>query len=97
MVTGASSGIGAGIARALANIGMKVALVARRRDRLEALAAELEHGNGEVMVCVGDVADEADVLRIFETIRARWGTVDVLVNNAGTGAMSTLEQGSLDD
>lgn len=97
IVTGASSGIGEGIARALSRIGMKVALVARRRERLEALAAELGGSGAAIVACEGNVADEADVQRIFETIRARWGTVDVLVNNAGTGAMSTLEQGTMED
>jgi 17beta-estradiol 17-dehydrogenase / 3beta-hydroxysteroid 3-dehydrogenase len=97
LVTGASGGIGEAVARALAGIGMKVAIVARRRDRLDALAAELTKKGALVMACAGDVGNEADVLAIFEAIRGQWGDVDVLVNNAGTGMMSTLENGQSED
>ena len=97
LVTGASGGIGEDIARTLAGIGMKVAVVARRHERLEALAADCARKGGQVMVCAGDVSKEADVLAIFATIGKRWGTVDVLVNNAGTGMMSTLENGKWED
>ncbi len=97
LVTGASGGIGEDIARTLAGIGMKVAVVARRHERLEALAADCAKTGGQVMACAGDVGKEADVLAIFETVGQRWGTVDVLVNNAGTGMMSTLENGKWED
>ena len=97
LVTGASGGIGEDIARRLAGIGMKVAVVARRRERLEALATELRASGGEVMVCAADVGNERDVLDVFAAINAQWGAVDVLVNNAGTGMMSTLENGQWQD
>ncbi len=97
LVTGASGGIGAGIVRALAGIGMKVAIAARRRERLDALASELGKGGAQVMACAGDVGNEADVLAIFAAIKCQWGDVDVLVNNAGTGMMSTLENGKWED
>jgi len=97
LVTGASAGIGEGIARALAGIGMKVAIMARRRERLEALAASLRERGAQVMVCAGDVGRESDVIDMFEIVRTQWGAVDVLVNNAGTGMMSTLENGNYDD
>ncbi len=97
LVTGASGGIGEDIARTLAGIGMKVAVVARRHERLEALAADCAKTGGQVMACPGDVGKEADVLAIFEAIGQQWGTVDVLVNNAGTGMMSTLENGKWED
>ena len=97
LVTGASGGIGEGIARALAGIGMKVAVVARRRERLEALANDCAQSGGQVLVCAGDVGKEADVIAIFKSIEQQWGTVDVLVNNAGTGMMSTLENGQWQD
>ena len=97
LVTGASGGIGEGIARALAGIGMKVAVVARRRERLEALAADCAKRGGQVLVCACDVGKEADVIALFKSIEQQWGTVDVLVNNAGTGMMSTLENGQWQD
>ncbi len=100
LVTGASGGIGEGIARALVGIGMKVAVVARRRKRLEALAADCAAstaGGGQMLVCAGDVGKEADVIAIFKSIEQQLGTVDVLINNAGTGMMSTLEKGQWQD
>ena len=51
----------------------------------------------QVMVCAGDVGNEADVLAMFAAIKRQWGEVDVLVNNAGTGMMSTLENGQWQD
>lgn len=97
LVTGASGGIGAEMSRALSRIGMKVVLFARRREQLEAVAAELLAKGAAVMACAGDVANEADVLNVFEKTRDEWGTLDVLVNNAGTGMMSTLEDGRWED
>jgi NADP-dependent 3-hydroxy acid dehydrogenase YdfG len=97
LVTGASGGIGEGIARALAGIGMKVAIVARRRERLDTLAAELGKRGAQVMVCAGDVGNEAEVLAMFDAVKQQWGAIDVLVNNAGTGMMSKLEEGQWQD
>ena len=76
LVTGASGGIGEGIARALAGIGMQVAIAARRRERLDELADELRQGGAQVLVCTGDVGKEPDVLGIFDTINRQWGAVD---------------------
>ena len=78
VVTGASSGIGEATARELARRGWKLVLVARRRERLEPLAAEL---GGEYEVC--DVSDRADVDRAVASILERHPRVDLLVNNAG--------------
>jgi NADP-dependent 3-hydroxy acid dehydrogenase YdfG len=79
-VTGASSGIGAATATALSRAGATVALAARRRDRLEALAEQLE---GETSVHEVDVADEAQARSFIEEAHARHGGLHVLVNNAG--------------
>jgi NADP-dependent 3-hydroxy acid dehydrogenase YdfG len=97
LVTGASGGIGDAIARALANIGVSVAVMARREERLDALAKELRDGGADILVCSGDVSKDADVHACFERIRAHWGALDILVNNAGTGKMSTLAEGKPDD
>ena len=91
LVTGASSGIGAAIARRLAAEGMKLALLARRAERLEQLRSELD---AELLLLPTDLRDEAAILRAFDTIRSRWGGVDVLINNAGLGRKAPLSSGS---
>lgn len=94
LVTGASSGIGQAIGRALGGIGMKVAIVARRADRLETLAKEMQAGGADVLPLVADMGRDEDVLGLFPRIHQRWGTVDVLVNSAGTGRMSQFDAGT---
>lgn len=93
IVTGASSGIGEATARALAGLGMRVVLAARRRERLAQLAAELERAGAAVLVQPTDVRREADVLALFDATRARFGGVDVLVNNAGLGLAAPIASG----
>ncbi len=87
LITGASSGIGAGIARDLGAAGAKLALGARRTDRLEALAAEI---GGDVLVRRLDVTDRADVAAFVEAARERFGSVDAIVNNAGIMPLSLM-------
>ncbi len=93
MVTGASSGIGVATARAFAAAGARVVLAARREDRLRSLAAELEASGAQAVVAPADMRVEADILRLFDTARARLGGVDVLVNNAGLGRAAPLSSG----
>jgi 17beta-estradiol 17-dehydrogenase / 3beta-hydroxysteroid 3-dehydrogenase len=90
IVTGASSGIGAETARALAAAGAAVTLGARRSDRLEALAAEIHRKGGRAAVQATDMRREADVLRLFAVARDQFGGVDVLVNNAGLGRAAPI-------
>lgn len=83
LVTGASSGLGVQFARALADNGASVALVARRADRLTALRDEIEARGGRAVAIEADVTDRAAMLRAFDTAEAALGTVTILVNNAG--------------
>jgi len=84
LVTGASSGIGAATARALAREGCSVALVARRADRLADLTAALaEQGSGTPLAVPADLSDTEQPLRVVEKTVDRFGRLDVLVNNAG--------------
>ena len=97
LVTGASSGIGAATARAFAGAGLRVGLCARRKDRLEQLAAELTARGSEVTVHAVDVTDALAVRAIVDAVAARWGRLDVLVNHAGRGFSATLEQTSAEE
>ena len=83
VVTGASSGIGAATARRLADHGARVALVARRRDRLQALAAEIEQAGGTALVVEADITDRSQAEAAVQQTVDRFGRLDTLVNNAG--------------
>lgn len=83
LVTGASSGLGVQFARALADNGAAVALVARRADRLAALKNEIESQGGRAAAIEADVTDRASMTRAFDAAEKAFGTVTLLVNNAG--------------
>ena len=85
LVTGASSGIGAATARLLARQGVRVALVARREERLREVAMEVHQAGGEALVLAADLTEEAARVAVVERVRSAWGPVDILVNNAGFG------------
>lgn len=89
LVTGASSGIGHAVAERLLDAGMKVVATARRADRLEAL---VEGREGLALPC--DMRDTDAVEALFETVRERWGGVDVLINSAGLGRDAPLLSGA---
>lgn len=91
VVTGASSGIGEACALAFAAKGAKVALAARRIDRLASLVARLEADGSEALAVATDVTDEDAVGRLFEQVMAQFGRVDVLVNNAGIADSTPAE------
>src|SRR3954451_13016433 len=86
LVTGASSGIGADIARELAKRGLGVTLVARREDRLKELATKLKSTGVRVEVVAADVADADARAKLVDTINRRGLDVEVLINNAGYGS-----------
>jgi NADP-dependent 3-hydroxy acid dehydrogenase YdfG len=83
VITGASSGIGAATAKSLAVRGAKVALIARRKDQLDQLAAEITAAGGTALALPIDVTDAKALAGAAETIAARLGQVSIVVNNAG--------------
>ena len=85
LVTGASAGIGVALTRELAGCGAKLILTARRKERLEALAAELTAKGTEVRIVLADLLDPAAPQAIFDATEGAGLTVDILVNNAGLG------------
>src|SRR3954467_1011 len=83
VVTGASSGIGAATAKALAREGYAVALAARREERINELAEEIASSGGKALAVAADVGDQSSAAALIGTTKDELGSVDVLVNNAG--------------
>ena len=83
LVTGASSGFGEAVALGLARGGAKVALAARREDRLQALARKITEAGGQALAVVADFTDEAQAQRAVRETEAAFGRLDILINNAG--------------
>ena len=96
LVTGASSGIGEATAVALAERGATVALVARRRDKLEALAERIG-GDGKALVIEADVSDQAQAQAAVETAVGELGRLDTLVNNAGVMLLGPIVGAPLEE
>ncbi|WP_278265026.1 SDR family oxidoreductase [Nocardia sp. AG03] len=98
LITGASSGLGAEMARQFAALGYDLALCARRTERLDELRAEIlaEHPDRVVSVKALDVVDDAAVFRVFEEFAAEFGTIDRVVVNAGLGKGAPLGTGRHD-
>jgi NADP-dependent 3-hydroxy acid dehydrogenase YdfG len=94
VVTGASSGIGGATARLLAKEGCNVVLAARREDRLIALAAELGEG---ALVAPTDVSDPAACAALVARTLERFGSLDILINNAGLGLYGSIAEGDPED
>ncbi|WP_432474687.1 SDR family NAD(P)-dependent oxidoreductase [Amphritea sp. HPY] len=85
LITGASSGLGQHFARLMAGAGATVIISARRADRLQTLAAEIESAGGKALPVVMDVTDSTSIKAAFDTAEAQLGGIDILVNNAGIG------------
>src|SRR5271154_5468994 len=93
LITGASSGLGVECAEALALAGADVVLLARRADRVEALAAELSQRHGvKTLAITADVTRDEDIERAFAAAREAVGEVDILVNNAGISPTGPAEK-----
>jgi len=91
LITGASSGIGAATARALASAGVRVALLARRSDQLETLKTEIQKGGGEALVTCADVTKKAEVKKAVDVCLKAFGNIDILINNAGIMPLSMMK------
>lgn len=97
LVTGASSGIGEATALALAERGIRVAVAARRADRLEALVARISQEGGEALPLVADVTNEQQVQDIVHSAQQHWGQLDMLVNNAGLMLLGPIAGADTED
>ena len=96
-ITGASSGIGEATALTLAKAGASVALGARRKDRIDELAARIEDEGGTAVALEVDVSDEAAARGFVEAAHERLGRLDTLVNNAGVMLLGPVEQADSED
>ncbi|MEA5077536.1 MAG: SDR family NAD(P)-dependent oxidoreductase [Anaerolineaceae bacterium] len=85
LITGASSGIGASIARNFASHGLTVVLIARRQNKLEQVAEQITNNGGKVLLFTADLSKEAERVAVMQTIIEKVGVPDILVNNAGIG------------
>jgi len=97
VITGASSGLGAQFAKALASQGADVAVIARRYEKLEALCKEIEAMGRKALPIKCDVTIEADVAKAVSEVIKEYGKIDILVNNAGVAAGDGIENLSEED
>ncbi len=97
VVTGASSGLGADSARAYAEAGAKVAILARRVEKLETLAEELRAMGAEALPVACDVTSEESVKAAIEAVIAHFGHIDILLNNAGVAVRGGVHTLSVED
>ncbi|MET7732765.1 SDR family oxidoreductase [Streptomyces sp. NPDC005402] len=97
VVTGAASGIGEATAVLLAAQGARVALLARRGERLEAVVGKIRADGGQALAVVADVTDDASVAAAVESVHAAYGTVDLVVNNAGVMLPNPIVDARVDE
>ena len=97
VVAGASSGLGADAARAYAEYGAQVALLARRKERLDELAEEITAAGGTAFAAACDVTVEESVKNAVEQVLTHYGKIDILLNNAGVAIKGSVEDTSAED
>ena len=97
IITGASSGIGYATSLALSNAGVKVAIGARRTDRLDKLADEIKQNGGEVLSQKLDVTQKSQCDSFVKSVLEKWGNIDILVNNAGLMPLSFFKNLKVDE
>jgi NADP-dependent 3-hydroxy acid dehydrogenase YdfG len=97
IITGASSGIGEATAQTLARHGARVVLVARRKDKLDALAASIQKAGGEALVIEADVTGKAVCKRVIKQTINTYGKIDILVNNAGVMLLGPASKAPIEE
>ena len=97
VITGGSSGIGYSTAKALAKKGAKIVAGARRLDKLETLKKEITDDDGEIIICEKDVTKKSDCDNLVKQAIDKYGTVDVLINNAGLMPLSFVKSLKIDE
>lgn len=97
IITGASSGIGEATALQMGKAGIKVALLARRKERLDKLVSEIEKAGGTAMAIEADITDYGTCKGAAEEVSKKWGSIDMLVNNAGVMLIGPVAELPVDD
>jgi NADP-dependent 3-hydroxy acid dehydrogenase YdfG len=97
IITGASSGIGYATSLTLSKAGIRVAVGARRTERLQELEKQIIKNNGEILVQKTDVTRKSDCDSLVNTIVEKWGKVDILINNAGLMPLSYFKNGNVEE
>ncbi|MDJ0535547.1 MAG: SDR family oxidoreductase [Xenococcaceae cyanobacterium MO_207.B15] len=97
LITGASSGIGAALARELAQQNVKLVLLARRAEKLAAIAAEIDPSGQQVLAVPGDVTKEGDIEKAVNLAHSKFGKIEIAIANAGFGVKGNLSDLTVDD
>ncbi len=97
IITGASSGIGYATSLTLSKAGIRVAVGARRTERLQELEKQIVENNGEILIQKTDVTRKSDCDSLVDTVVEKWGKVDVLINNAGLMPLSYFKSGKVEE
>lgn len=97
LITGGGSGIGRGLAIALAREGTRVVICGRRKGKLDETAEMVRREEGEVLVVQADISVEEDVKRVIQAVSDRFGRIDILINNAGIYASTRLHEINSED